>query len=141
MRKLRTGSIVAVAVLGLALGACGDDDDAPSDDTAAEETDTTDAPSDDTTAEETDTTDAATDDSAADEASATPEGEVRDQIVQAYTGMGMDEEQANCLIDALGIDFSSIETMADVDMNELISNGQQAFSDCDINPADLSMGG
>ena len=89
----------------------------------------------DTDAGEIDTDTATTDDAAATDdtgdAVVSGEGTVQDELMRQFTAMGMNEDQANCLVENL-------------DMDEVVANGASdpsmfldLFETCDIDLADL----
>ena len=93
----------------------------------------------DTDAGEIDTDTATTDDAAATDdtgdAVVSGEGTVQDELMRQFTAMGMNEDQANCLVENL-------------DMDEVVANGASdpsmfldLFETCDIDLADLNTGG
>lgn len=128
--KKRALMLVAPLALVAGLAACGgDDDDTPTDGTAATE----ETAAESTAAESTETTAAETAETTADAGDAAevtiPElsGDVQDQAVKAVQEMfpKLDEEQITCLMEKGGADFKPEDAM-------------NIISDCNIDVADLT---
>lgn len=153
-RPLTALAIAFLAVTALLTAGCGVEgkDDAgvaatPTDGSTTDDSttdDTTDDTVDDTTDDTTDdTVDDTTDDTIDDDFPTDTtfdddlptDEDVRQQVVDLYLGMGLDEDQAGCLADKI-ID-SGLTDSSDVDPTEAMD----WFGDCDISVSDLDMGG
>jgi hypothetical protein len=135
MKRLPKASLAAFAACALVLAACGDDDDdAPSDDTTEEgDSETTDAPSDDTDAP-SDDTDPPSDDTG-DSEGTLPEDATELAIQILVDNLGLTEDQASCLVEAMGPE--SLASGETPDVQEMMG----FLEDCDIELTDLQPGG
>jgi hypothetical protein len=156
--RFRALAAALVFPLGL-LAACGggDDsgltnrDDESSDTTDEESSDTTEEDSSDTTEEDSsDTTEEGSSDTSADDSDTSidlgDDDEVREQAIDAFVELGLSEEDATCLIDAIGVDqlidigLGSGGDVSNVDPDQ-INVIIDAISECDIDPTVLTGGG
>jgi hypothetical protein len=156
--RFRALAAALVFPLGL-LAACGggDDsgltnrDDESSDTTEADSSDTTDEGSSDTTEEDSSDTTAegssdTTEEGSSDSIDVGDEDEVREQAINAFVELGLSEEDATCLIDAIGVDqlvdigLGSGGDISNVDP-EQIQVIIDAIGECDIDPTVLTGGG
>ena len=139
------GAFASAVLVALLITACGveskDDAVGATTTTIDESATSTTAGGSDTTVDETTTTEEEATTSTEDRSTDTTSGsssdgldEARDQVIDLYRGMGLDDEQATCLADKI-ID-SGLTDSADVDPTEALD----WFADCDISISDLDMG-
>ncbi len=149
-RFLAASAAAFVLVFGAACGVSTDDnagsEDASTQTTAAPvdtTTGTTEAEATDTTVDDSDSTDTTVDDSDSTDTTVDDSGgsleipeEARQQVIDIYTDMGLSEEQANCMLDAI-----SEEGVAENFDTSDISAMMDFLGQCDISITDFSGGG
>ena len=125
-----TRALILVAPLALALGACGDDDDPPDNsepDVSAPDVSSPDSP--ELTLPGGSVPDLS--DLSIPDGITIPEG-AEDAAMESLTGLGLTEDQAQCLIDEVGISEGQVPQM-----NEMMT----VLDECGVNIADLQPGG
>jgi len=148
--RFRALAAALVFPLGL-LAACGGGDDSGLTNRDDESSDTTDEDSSDTTDEEgsSDTTDEDSSDTTEEDSDDTidvgDDDAVREQAIDAFVQLGLSEEDATCLIDAIGVDqlieigLGSGGDVSNVDPDQ-IDVIIDAIGECDIDPTVLGGG-